>query len=312
MAAKRKKKAHEEEHENTERWLLTYADMVTLLMVLFIVMFAISQVDQKKFAALSGGLSKSFGAPVTILDGGHGVLSDTGIAPAAVDIAPISSAVRPTDGPKSAQTPETPQSATPPKTPQTSTKLSPSQVAELQKKAQAEASRLDAVRHDIEKALAKAGLTGQVRFRVDQRGLVVSIVTDQVLFPADYATLSPAGKKVLDTVSPALRLTKNMLSVEGHTNTVKVKPRYFPTEWELSSARAVTVLRYLVDNDRIDPSRVSAAGFADQHPLVPPSDPRANVLNRRVEIVVLSALTGDAASFLESAAAATDTPTTTN
>ncbi len=296
MSTPKKKRGHEEDHENSERWLLTYADMVTLLMVLFIVMFAISQVDQKKFAQLSGGLAKSFGAPVTMLEGGHGILDDTGIAPAAVDLSPVSSVVRPAD---------TPATAT-----KTSTDLTPSQVAKLQGEAKAEANRLDAVREQIEKALEKAGLKGQVKFRMDQRGLVVSVVTDKVLFPADLATLSPAGQRVLDTVAPALRETTNMLSIEGHTNTVAVKPRFFPTEWELSSARAVTVLRYLLDRDHIDPGRVSAAGFADQHPLVPPSDPRANVLNRRVEIVVLSALTGDAAAFLPSAAAGTGTPST--
>lgn len=299
MAAPRKKKRHEEEHENGERWLLTYADMVTLLMVLFIVMYAISAVDQKKFAALSGGLAKSFGAPVTMMDGGKGILDDTGIGPAALDISPVVSAARAADAPAATAA-------------KTSTDLSPSQASKLQTAAQAEANRLDAVRQDIEKAMAKAGLKGQVRYRMDQRGLVVSVVTDQVLFPADYATLSKAGKKVLDTVAPTLRETHNMLSIEGHTNTVKVKPRFFPTEWELSSARAVTVLRYLIDADRVDPTRVSAAGFADQHPLVAASDPRANVLNRRVEIVVLSALTGDAAAFLPSAAAETGTPTSAN
>jgi len=95
---------------------------------------------------------------------------------------------------------------------------------------------------------------------------------------------------VLDALGPVLRALPNELLVEGHTNTVPVAPKYYPTEWELSSARATTVVRHLVDVDGLQPRRLSATGHADQRPLIPGTGVTANRVNRRVEIVIVSTL----------------------
>lgn len=262
---------HEEgEHENHERWLITYGDMLTLLMVLFIVMFAISQVDKTKFAQLKAGLTSGFGAPQTVMSGSQGVLADTPIGPQPLDL--NGGAV-----PTLAARTQAPDSGA-------------GRDSKAWAAAAAQVAKLEQVRTAIEQALADAGLRGAVRFRYDERGLVVSIVTDRVLFPADLATLSPMGRHVLDAIAPVLAPLANSIDVEGHTNTVPVKPRFYPTEWELSSARAVTVVRYLIDSGGLGPARLTATGFADQHPLLPASDPRATRVNRRVEIVVVSDL----------------------
>jgi chemotaxis protein MotB len=276
--SRKHKGGHDEEHESHERWLVTYADMLTLLMVLFIVLFAIGQVDQKKFMAFKAGLSKSLGDKVQLLDGSSGLLDDAAIKPSTsnfdVNVNPSTSA----------QT------------------LTPAQQATARKAALAAAQReLDSMgkaRKAILAALHKGHLDGAVRFSVDDRGMEVSIVTDKVLFPADLAVLQPFGKRVLDAVAPALRALPNNLLVEGHTNTARVKPRFYPSEWELSSARAVTVLRYLIDAHRMAPKRLAATGYADQHPLYAGDGPEANLLNRRVDIVVASGLAADRRSLL--------------
>jgi chemotaxis protein MotB len=140
-------------------------------------------------------------------------------------------------------------------------------------------------------ALHRAGLDGAVQFQTDQRGLTVRVITDRVLFDADLATLAPDGRQVIEAIAPALRSLPNEIQVEGHTNNVAVKPKFFPTEWELSSARAVTVVRFLIDRFGVEAKRLGAIGYADQRPLLPPSDPRSVSANRRVDIVVQSTLT---------------------
>ena len=282
MAATRRRARHDdhEEHENHERWLVSYADMITVLMALFIVLFAISTVDQNKFEALKASLASSFGNPITVVNGGKA----------------------PTPGDTSSDFPlDLASSMVTPAGPRAEAELADAVAQAKARDALAEADRaradvereirnLEKTRRAILAALRRHQLAGSVRFRYDERGLVVSVVTDEVLFAADRAVLSGTGIAVLDAVSPVLRDIDNDLLVEGHTNLVPVGPKYFPTEWELSSARATTVVRHLIDAGRVAPRRLSATGHADQRPLIPGTGPRANRLNRRVEIVVVSTL----------------------
>lgn len=277
---RRKKHEEHEEHENHERWLVSYADMMTLLMVLFIVMFAISAVDQRKFNELKDGLAGSFGAPVTVTNGGEKPLDSdkltTSVITVGVPNGPVS------NDPDVEQAVKTKEQAD-----------QRAAASERSDRVAKEVGKLEAARKQILAALAAKKLSGSVKFRYDERGLVVTIVTDEVIFPADRAELAPAGHRVLDVIAPTLRELPNDLSIEGHTNTAKVKPKYYPTEWELSSARAVNVLRDLVDRDHIAPRRISATGYGETRPLEKGTTPHANRVNRRVEIVVLTTLSGE-------------------
>lgn len=279
----RRKKAHEEheEHVNHERWLVTYADMLTLLMVLFIVLFAISQVDQKKFMELATGMASGFGQPVSITDGATSVLPQAAAAKPVTDAAPIMSIDA---------------------MPQLQSEMShgnggPKGQAAAAAAAQRDASSLDQAQKILSTALQKAGLTKKVTITRDARGLTVSVVVDDLVFPADSAELQPAGRDLLKVIAPALAETKHDIVVEGHTNTVNVRPKNYPSEWELSSARASSVVRYLV-SDGLRPTTLSVVGYADTRPLVPESDPRSSTINRRVAIVVLSALTAEQRALL--------------
>ncbi len=261
----------EEDHGDSDRWLLTYSDMITLLMVLFILMFAISQVDQKKFDQLTNGLAHQFGSPHAVLAGQTSILSSS--SSSIMDLAIANSALG------------ADLKATPPK-PEVAQLL-----ASAQRHAQIQATDFARAKAAILASLHRAGFDGAVQLRTDQRGMTVSVITDRVLFTADLAVLAPEGRRLVEAISPALRILPNDLLIEGHTNTVDVKPKFYPTEWELSSARAVTVVRFLIERMGIQPKRMGAVGYADQHPLLPASDPRSVSMNRRVDIVILSTLT---------------------
>jgi chemotaxis protein MotB len=126
-------------------------------------------------------------------------------------------------------------------------------------------------------------------FRFDERGLVVTIATDKVLFQSGSAELRPQGRHILDALEPTLATLPNQLSVDGHTNWLPISSAPFPSNWELSTDRATGVLRYLAGRG-IPATRMSATGYADTRPLLPRTNPRAVVVNRRVEIVVLAAV----------------------
>jgi chemotaxis protein MotB len=293
---RRQRGGHDEAHENHERWLITYSDMITLLMVLFIVMFSISQVDQHKFAMLKAGLASTPGTAPSILQAGTGIMQSTGTSPQrAIDLM---------DSPAILPAPMSATGAGTATSPETTTPDSASAALARQ-----ELASLKSVEAKIKQALAAHGLQSSVVFRVSSRGLIVSIVADDVLFAANLAALTDSGRRLLSDISPALRAVPNNLSIEGNTNQVPVKPLYFPTEWELSAARAVTVTRYLIDAQRLAPVRLSAVAHADQHPLLPPSDPRSTEVNRRVDIVVLSDLPPSSSALLPALAGSTETVT---
>src|SRR3954463_15184053 len=280
---KRPKKHEEEEHENHERWLVSYADMVTLLMCLFIVLFAMSQIDKQKFAALASGLSASFGAPIAVLPGTTPEGSVLDGLPGAVDIA---SAIPPEE---TVDQPEVDKAA--------------AQAAlQRSKRIAAEAAtaydNMAEAQKKIDAALTAAGYGGAARYEIDERGLVVHIVADAVLFDAEEAVLRPKGRAILDAVAPTLTGLPNMLRVEGHANHLPVTPGgKWPSNWELSAYRATTVLTYL-SHDHVAETRMYAAGYGSTQPLVPITDPSAITVNRRGDIVVLSNASAEANALL--------------
>ena len=255
MSKRRHKGGHEEEHENHERWLITYADMITLLMAFFIMLFAMSQIDLAKFKAFQAGVASHFDKPSGVLKGGTGLLLGN------------------------AQEADSEQAVAKMLTEQ----------ARLQAAAQRERKDLTEAQHRIEGQLGLRGLRDRARFSLQERGLVVTVVSDDVLFDSGQADLRDEGARVLNVVASVVARMPNRVLVEGHTDNRPVSGRY-PSNWELSTARASAVVRYLSSNHGITASRLSAAGYADQHPAAPNNNDRNRQRNRRVEIVVVSTL----------------------
>jgi chemotaxis protein MotB len=265
--AHRRSRLHdeEEEHVNHERWLITYADMITLLMVLFIVLYSISQVDLAKFRRLKEGVAGGFGgtAAAGALSGGAGPL------PGGAGV--FDAGLHGTQAVTSAQA---------------------AQAALADAEARAAGARqqravLQGAQQEIQRSLARDGLGDTVKFRLEARGLVVTIVSDKVLFDPGQADLKPEGQDIVDKLAAVIGRLPNMLAVEGHTDNTPVSGRY-PSNWELSTARATTVLRELIDRHGISPNRLQAAGYADGRPVAGNDTPEGRSANRRVELVVLA------------------------
>ncbi|GAA1137649.1 flagellar motor protein MotB [Nocardioides aquiterrae] len=259
---------HEEEPETHERWLVTYADMLTLLMVLFIVMFAMSQVDEAKFNALRAGLAEGFGASSSFMAGSDSFLQDQPEQTSPEVVASMDF-----------RAPTPPDQA----------------VAD---EAAREGNRLEAIQKHVEEVLRRHGLSQDVRMNIDDRGLVISLVSRHVVFQADVAELSPRGQHVVDVLAPVLRAIPDDLRIDGHTNQVQVRPKYYATDWDLSAARAVTVLRRLNEAGGVPADRLSVAAFGHEMPLVDPDEPGSQQVNKRVDIVVLSPVSEEARALL--------------
>jgi chemotaxis protein MotB len=297
--AKRRKRGHEEheEHVNHERWLVSYADMLTLLFVLFVVLFSMSSVDKKKFAELAAGLSQGFGAQSAAFQGSQSTLDGAGASSQIVQIDP---GANPGDGGSGTQGMTAKQVAAVDRAVKAQDRAKASQDAEAAAK---EAENLKRIEEKISDALAKAKLLDQVRFTIDRRGLVVTVVTNEVVFAGDRADLQPGGAQILDAIAPTLLKLPNNVEVDGNTNQLNTQTRYYPSGWELSAARASTVVRHFAEHG-LGKGRMSAVGFSDTRPLIDPKDPRSVTMNRRVDVVVLTTLPADQAALLPAAAGA--------
>jgi chemotaxis protein MotB len=242
-----------------------------------------SQVDKAKFAALASGLAASFGAPINAMPGAAPEGSVLEALPAAVDIA---AGIAPGQRVDQAEVD------------QAAAQAAAERAQRIAAEAAAAYDDLAEARAKIEAALAAAGYSGAARFEIDERGLVVHIVADQVLFDAERAELRPEGRVILDAVAPTLASLPNDLAVEGHANHLPVTAGGpWPSNWELSAYRATTVVRYLA-SAAVPQGRMSANGYSSTQPLVPETDPAAITVNRRVDIVVMSNASAEANALL--------------
>jgi chemotaxis protein MotB len=244
----------EEEHENHERYLITYADMITLLLALFIILFSIGQTDLAKFARLKEGLAAEFGNPA--LEGGPGIL----------------------DGARSSTPPKQP--VVTPITAPTAGGAGPGGIGQ----------RVDAGEEAAEtKALLalrdRLGWSSEeFHVKVDARGVVIVLDTDNVTFASASWELEPRGKEVLTALFGPLGDIDNELILEGHTDDRPMSGNL--TNWELSANRAGAAVRFLIGNLGVDPQRLSAAGYADTRPVQSNATEEGRRANRRVEIVI--------------------------
>jgi chemotaxis protein MotB len=266
MAGRRRHKAHhEEEHENEERWLVSFADMMTLLFCLFMVLFAISSVNTSKFEALQRSLQDAFSGAV--LSGGKSMMQSGNHAQATdqATVEPPLPAMRPIESIND-----------------TSKKTE----AEKAKAAHEEEQDFRALKRRIDKLSAGAGLQGKVNVTVRRRGLVIQLLTDKVFFDSGDATLKPYARKLVDKIAGVVRdERKHPVVVEGHTDSQPIGGHQYPSNWELSGARASAVVRDFEVNGVLQ-RRMSVAGYANQEPIATNSTPEGRAKNRRVEVVL--------------------------
>src|SRR5919112_715551 len=250
MAGRRHKHAHhEEEHENEERWLVSFADMMTLLFCLFMVLFAISSVNTSKFEELAKSLQDAFSGKV--VSGGRAVMQTGSSTPAG------HSPGTPTNG-----------------------------QAELKRRAQQEEEELQQLRKRIQ-ALAKAeGVSANVKVTVRRRGLVIELLTDRVFFDSGSAIVKPPAERLLVKIAHIIAgERKHPVVVEGHTDSAPIATAQFPRNWEPSGARAGAVVRTF-ERRGVNGKRMSTQGFGSQVPAASNATAAGRSRNRRVVAVL--------------------------
>lgn len=146
--------------------------------------------------------------------------------------------------------------------------------------------QLQQVMQELAAQLEAGGLPSSVELVPEERGLVVRLA-ERVLFDLGKADLRSDARQVLDVLAGVLARVPNPVRVEGHTDNLPIRTERFPSNWELSTARATTVVRYFVEQHRLDPRRFAAVGYGEYHPLVPNTSDANRQKNRRVEVVIL-------------------------
>jgi chemotaxis protein MotB len=266
------------EEGSNERWLLTYADMITLLMALFMVLFSISSVNISKYETLQKSLKAAFSGE--ILPGGkaiarQGATANAAQAPSSVELQAIEPVA--TQGASSQANGSEHSSSS-----SSSAAASASQAAQAQK----EASEFAHIKQELD-AYAKAhGFAKSVQTSIEARGLVIRVLTDDLLFASGQASLEGRATALLEEISALLNVDQtHPISVEGNTDDVPIHSAQFPSNWELSTARASTVVRFLIAHG-VGANRLTATGNAEQRPVDTNTTAAGRARNRRVEIVL--------------------------
>jgi chemotaxis protein MotB len=277
-----RKQAHED-HVNHEAWAIPYGDLVTLLLAFFVVMYAVSSINEGKYRVAAASMSAAFGgtpkSPVPIQIGDHLSKGDGGDQKAP----PINSPAHAQEGREMLQRrPITP--STPDVRPLKMTPDSPEITAVL---AAAADTTLQEIGREIIEALAPLLADNMVRVVHRQSWLEVEINTD-VLFASGSAELAVAVLPVIDEIGRILGGFDNRVRVEGHTDDRPINTRVFPSNWELSAARAGTVVRRLRDQ-AVLPDRLSVVGYGEFRPLSVNDTVEGRRQNRRVTLIVLAA-----------------------
>lgn len=256
MSSSRRNKKHEAEKENQERWLVTYADLITLLMIFFVLMYTMSQVDARKYAAVANSLS-------LVLTGQALSVLDTQ-GPSMVE------------GLSGQQLPEGAGEST----------ANQGQLQEVKKLIQEFIETQD-VEIPVGESGSKTTKLGEYIVVYEQeRGLVISF-KDTLLFNSGSDELTPQARGIIRQVGEALAILPNYIRVEGHTDDLPINTQKFPSNWELSVLRASNVVHVLQKDGGVPAENLSIIGYGEYRPLVPNEDDLSRAMNRRVDIVIL-------------------------
>lgn len=246
------KKKKPEEHENLERWMVSYSDFVTLLFATFVVLYALSQVDLSEYTKLEDGMKKAFNNP-SLISGQVSIFDNQGTT--ILDNTSADSFV------------------------------APLMLEYVSQKYEEQAYK--EIKEKIEQMTKNGDLEG-VEAKITNEGLVITFKNDFVFFSGS-AALTEKATKLLDNIGATIseKFALHYIKVEGHTDNQPINTYLYPSNWELSSARSSSIIRYLSSRFKFMPNIFSAVGYADTRPVADNSTEQGRAKNRRVEILIL-------------------------
>ncbi|MGB9660806.1 MAG: OmpA family protein [Moorellaceae bacterium] len=237
----KKRRGGEEQQEGAPTWMITYSDLMTQLVVFFVLIFSFSVLNVQKFQRFLASFQGT-----SILDAGVSILEQ---------------------GEPSPNTGQNPMAMP------------------LENEALALAREMMETYQSVQNFLAQNGLEDTVELRYEEGGVALDI-KERILFDSGKADLKPEAMQVLDKLAGLLSQLPNTIKVEGHTDNRPINTPEFPSNWELSAARAIRVVRYFIERHRMDPARFTAVGYGEYRPLVPNDSPEHMAQNRRVVILI--------------------------
>ncbi len=244
-----RRKKHDEEHENHERWMVSYADFITLLFAFFVVMYSLSSINEKKYRIMSNSLVQAFGQ---------------GAATKPTVIEQETSGIQPL-----------------PQRPIAHQTIKPNEEAIRREK-----EKMTNMAQSLLKSLAPLIKEGKVRVMQNARGINVEINASVLFAPGD-AALSGQSIKTLEAIARVLKNDSHMIQVEGHTDNVPIFNQTFPSNWELSAVRASSVIRLFIENG-VGENRLQAIAHAATLPVDTNDTEEGRQRNRRVQLMILS------------------------
>lgn len=250
-------------HANHERWLVSYADFITLLFAFFVVLYASSQVDKRKVGRLAAAIQVAF--------------QEMGVFEASTTAVPIDQG-------------EPMPFSTAQAIENTERTAALARIVSRPESALggiAENGGLTKLQAELETALAAELKRQEIAMRREADGLVISL-REAGFFESGVARMKPSSVAAFDRIAGLLREREYRLRIEGHTDNAPIHTLQFPSNWELSTARATEIVRLLIMRDGFAPDRLSAAGYAEFHPVASNRNPEGRAMNRRVDIVILS------------------------
>ena len=236
MPRRKRNSNKEENNTGSPAWMTTFGDLMTLLLVFFVLLYSFSVIDLQKFQGFMSALQNQLG----VMEGGQ-TISESDVLDEGMQ----------------------------------GEYFNPSQ------------TNLGKVYKNMQGFIAENELQDKVSVEMTKKGLVIRM-TGEILYDIGEAIIKPTGKKVLDEIGRNIEDINNNVKVDGHTDNLPISNSQYPSNWELSTARAVKVIKYFIENGDINPARLSAAGYSKYRPLKENTNPSNRAVNRRVEVVIMN------------------------
>lgn len=262
MSKLRKKNKFEDEPEASQSWLITYSDLVTLLLTFFVLLFSMATIDAQKFEEIAYSLRSAFQ---------HNSNGEEFNVNSGEDIIKMFEENYTSDD-------ESSQNNDPAMRKEQEQKI-------IEAAKTIEAKKLQKVKEKLEEEIERLNLGNYVKV-IEEKHLIILRLDSVILFDLGKADIKPSGREILEKLGSMLKELDNEIMVQGHTDNLPINTALFPSNWELSTKRATNVVRFLIETCGLDPAKLTATGNAEYKPIRPNDSEENRQKNRRIDIVI--------------------------